>query len=111
MEGVRPPPARARRPSAWEPIDPARIARTPDAYGVVLVANDRKVPLLVTYGVIRDETTGLLYDPRAKEKGAAYFQFIVTGMGEDARRLANEMYLRLHRPGETRLHWRSFGSR
>src|SRR3972149_7928915 len=109
MAGVPPAPASSERTSPWRPLDISTALRTPDSFGVGLVAHNRKEPLLVTHGVIRSEVSRILYDPLARANGAAYFQYIVTQLDEEARRLADKMFRQSAVEGGPRLQWREFG--
>jgi len=96
--------------SSWEPLGYSTVIHAPDTYGVVVVANSRREPILVTHGVIRDELWRIVNDPLARSHDAAFFRFIVTLVDEKARALAEKMFQEASEGGGTGLRWRYFPS-
>ncbi len=74
--------------SPWVPLAYGEVTRSPDTYGVVILGDDRRDPILVTHGSIREELWRLHRSPRTAARGAVYFRFIATLLEHEAELLA-----------------------
>lgn len=91
-----------------QPLNTTSAARLPDTYGVVVVANSRREPILVTHGVLRQEVWRVLTDPLSKSNDAAFFQICETDHEPEAERLAEEIFLDADSLVPGLIHWRFF---
>ncbi len=74
--------------SEWFPLIPAEVARSPETYGVVILGDTHRDPLLVSHGPIREILRRFHRSPRAAAHGAACFKFIETLLEREAELLA-----------------------
>ncbi len=74
--------------SPWFPLAYAEVARSPDTYGVVILSDARRDPILVGHGSIRDELWRFHRSPRTAAQGAVHFRFIATLLEHEAELLA-----------------------
>ena len=74
--------------SPWFPLAYAEVIRSPDTYGVVVLGDARRDPILVGYGSIREELWRFHRSPRTAAQGAVYFRFIATLLEHEAELLA-----------------------
>ncbi|HEY7587608.1 MAG TPA: hypothetical protein VIB49_02515 [Thermoplasmata archaeon] len=95
------------RPSPWQSLSYNDVLHAPHTYGVVVVADARQEPLLVSPGVIREELWRLVNDPLAKAHGASFFCFYETLVDSKAEHLADQISRESTQEGR-RLFWRHF---
>ncbi len=78
----------AWRASPWYPFVYAEVARSPECYGVVILGDKDRDPLLVAHGVIRDEMWKLHHSPHSAASGALFFRYVETIHEAQSERLA-----------------------
>ena len=72
----------------WLPLAYAEVTRSPDTYGVVILGDEHRDPILVDHGSIRDELWRFPRSPRTAAQGGVYFRFIATVLEREAELLA-----------------------
>ena len=72
----------------WLPLAYAEVTRSPDTYGVVILGDEHRDPILVDHGSIRDELWRFHRSPRTAAQGVVYFRFIATVLEREAELLA-----------------------
>lgn len=85
------PPANGERhwsASSWLPLVYAEVVRAPDTFGVVIVSDAHRDPILVSHGPIRNELWRLHSSPRIAARGAVQFRYIETLLEREAELLA-----------------------
>jgi hypothetical protein len=85
------PPATGERhwsASPWLPLDYAEVVRSPDTFGVVILGDSHRDPLLVSHGSIRNELWRLHRNPRIAAQGSVQFRYIETLLEREAELLA-----------------------
>ncbi|HII40325.1 MAG TPA: hypothetical protein HA326_03810 [Thermoplasmata archaeon] len=65
------------------------IVRSPDTYGVVILADKDRDPRLVAFGVIREELWRMHRSPRSAASGVEFFRYVETILEGEAERLAS----------------------
>lgn len=105
-----PPPLGERKWSAspWLPLAYAEVTRTPDTYGVVILGNERRDPILVGHGSIRDELWRFHRSPRTAAQGVVYFRFIATLLEREAELLAVIVRTELSKGTGHEILWKDF---
>lgn len=98
----------AWKASPWLPFVYAEIVRSPETYGVVILGDKDRDPLLVAYGVIRDEMWKLHHSPRSAASGAAFFRYVETGFQSESERLARIVQGELERTAGHPVVWGDF---
>ncbi len=94
--------------SEWFPLVPAEVARSPDAYGVVILGDAHREPLLVSHGPIQEVLRRFHRSPRAAAHGAAYFKFIETLLEREAELLAVIVRQELAQTAHAAVAWMDF---
>lgn len=105
------PPATGERhwsASSWLPLDYAEVVRTPDTFGVVILGDARKDPLLVSHGSIREELWRLHRSPRIAAQGPVRFRYIETLLEHEAELLAIIVREELVRASGHEVVWKEF---
>ena len=74
--------------SPWLPLVYAEVVRSPDTYGVVILGDKNRDPILVSHGSIRDEMWRFHRSPRGAANGIGYFRYIETLLEREAELLA-----------------------
>lgn len=85
------PPATGERhwsASSWLPLDYAEVVRSPDTFGVIILGDSHKDPILVSHGSIRNELWRLHRSPRIAAQGPVQFRYIETLLEREAELLA-----------------------
>lgn len=90
-------PERRWTASPWLPLVRAEIVRSPATQGVVILADERRDPILVTSGIIRDELWRIHRSPRATANRADFFRYIELGDGAASQRLSRTILKELTR--------------
>ncbi len=96
--------------SPWLPFVYAEVVRSPETYGVVILADKDHDPMLVAHGVIRDEIWKLHHSPRSAASGAVFFRFIETVLETESERLARIVQERLAQVAGHPIVWEDFPS-
>ena len=105
------PPATGEREwntSPWLPFVYAEVVRSPESYGVVILGDKDRDPLLVTHGVIRDEMWKFHHSPRSAASGALFFRYVETTLQSEAERLAHIVQEELARIADHPIVWGDF---
>jgi len=74
--------------SPWLTLSYAEIVHSPDTYGVVILGDKDRDPLLVAHGVIREQLWRVHGSPRSAAHGMELFRYIETVVDREAERLA-----------------------
>ncbi len=74
--------------SSWLPLSYAEVVRSPEAFGVIILGDPHRDPLLVSHGSIRGELWRLHRSPRIAAQGAVQFRYIETLLEREAELLA-----------------------
>ncbi len=85
------PPAAGERhwsASSWLPLGYAEVVRSPETFGVIILGDSHRDPLLVSHGSIREELWRLHRSPRIAAQGAVQFRYIETLLEREAELLA-----------------------
>ncbi len=98
----------AWKASSWLPFVYAEIVRSPETYGVVILGDKDRDPLLVAHGVIRDEIWKLHHSPRSAASGAVLFRYVQTLLQGEAERLARIVQAELERTAGHAILWGDF---
>lgn len=105
------PPASGERQwsaSSWLPLAYADVVRSPDTYGVVILGDGHKDPVLVTHGSIREELWRFHRSPRIAAQGVVHFRYVETLLAGDAELLAVIIRDELTRSAGHEIAWRDF---
>lgn len=105
------PPATGERhwsASSWLPLDYAEVTRSPDTFGVVILGDSHKDPVLVSHGSIREELWRLHRSPRIAARGPVQFRFIETLLEHEAELLAVIVREELVRTAGHDILWKDF---
>lgn len=74
--------------SSWLPLDYPEVVRSPETFGVIILGDSRKDPILVSHGSIRNELWRLHRSPRVAAQGSVQFRYIETLLEHEAELLA-----------------------
>jgi hypothetical protein len=74
--------------SSWLPLDYPEVVHSPDTFGVIILGDSRKDPILVSHGSIRNELWRLHRSPRIAAQGPVLFRYIETLLEREAELLA-----------------------
>ncbi len=96
--------------SRWLPFLYPEIASSPEAFGVVILGDKDRDPLLVAHGVIRDELWSFYHSPRSAASGAVFFRYVETTIREEAERLARIVQDELTKTTGHPIIWEDFPS-
>jgi hypothetical protein len=105
------PPATGERhwsASSWLPLDYAEVVRSPDTYGVVILSDSHRDPLLVSHGSIRNELWRLHRSPRIAAQGPVQFRYIETLLEREAELLAVIVHEELKKSAGHDIVWKEF---
>ncbi len=94
--------------SSWLPLASAEVARSPDTFGVIILGDSRKDPILVSHGPIREELWRLHRSPRIAAQGPVQFRFIETLLEHEAELLAVIVREELVRAAGHEIIWKEF---
>lgn len=94
--------------SPWLALGYAEVVRSPDTYGVVILGDGDREPVLVTHGVIREELWRFHRSPRIAAQGIVHFRYIETLLGREAELLAVIVRDRLVRSTGHDIAWKDF---
>ena len=100
--------APAWRASPWHPFVYAQVVQSPETYGVVILADKDRDPLLVSHGMIREEMWKLHHSPRCAASGAVFFRYVETLLEDEAERLARIIRAQLTRISGHPIGWGDF---
>ncbi len=100
----------AWRASPWFPFVYPEVVRSPEHYGVVILGDKDRDPLLVAHGVIRDEMWKLHHSPASAASGALFFRYVETIHAGQAERLARIVQEELTRTAGHPIEWGDFPS-
>lgn len=100
----------AWRASPWQPFVYAEVVRSPETYGVVILGDKDRDPLLVACGIIRDEMWKLHHSPQSAASGAVFFRYIETHLEGEAERLARIVQAELTKTTGHPIVWGDFPS-
>ncbi len=96
--------------SPWQPFVYAEVVRSPESYGVVILGDKDRDPLLVAHGVIRDEMWKLHHSPQSAASGALFFRYVETVLEREAERLARIVREELTKTSGHPIVWGDFPS-
>lgn len=99
---------RAWNASPWLPFVYAEVIRSPETFGVVILGDKDRDPLLVTHGVIRDEMWKFHHSPRSAASGALFFRYVETALEGEAERLAHIVQEELAKLADHPILWGDF---
>jgi hypothetical protein len=99
---------RAWNASPWLPFVYTEVVHTPESYGVVILGDKDRDPLLVTHGVIRDEMWKFHHSPRSAANGALFFRYVETTLQSEAERLARIVQEELAKLADHPIVWGDF---
>jgi hypothetical protein len=99
---------RAWNASPWLPFVYTEVVRSPETYGVVILGDKDRDPLLVTHGVIRDKMWKFHHSPRSAASGALFFRYIETTLQSEAERLAHIVQEELTKLADHPIVWGDF---
>ncbi|HYM39141.1 MAG TPA: hypothetical protein VEY12_03200 [Thermoplasmata archaeon] len=94
--------------SPWLPFVYAEVVRSPETYGVVILGDKDRDPLLVAHGVIRDEMWKLHHSPRSAASGAVVFRYVETLLQGESERLARIVQSELEKTAGHPVVWGDF---
>lgn len=94
--------------SPWLAFVYPEVVRSPETYGVVILGDKDRDPLLVAHGLIRDEMWKLHHSPRSAASGAVFFRYIETVLPQEAERLARIVQGELSRTAGHPIVWGDF---
>jgi hypothetical protein len=94
--------------SPWLPFVYAEVIRTPESYGVVILGDKDRDPVLVAHGVIRDEIWKFHHSPRSAANGAQFFRYVETIHESDSERLARIVQAELVKTAGHPIIWGDF---
>jgi hypothetical protein len=98
----------AWKASPWLPLVYEEIVRSPDTYGVIILGDKDRDPLLVAHGVIRDELWKLYHSPRSAASPAVSFRYVETVLLREAERLARIIQAELEKTAGHPVVWGDF---
>lgn len=96
--------------SRWLPFLYPEIAASPESYGVIILGDRNRDPLLVAHGMIRDELWGFYHSPRSAASGAVFFRYVETSIPDQAEHLARIVQDELEKTTGHPVIWKDFPS-